>query len=97
MGASLIWEPEKAGGILEALVKEIALPISCKIRIRPQLEDSLDFAALMASKGICMLSMHPRTRQEKSMGAAHWIAAKTLKEHAGFSIPLNLSGDCFSV
>jgi len=30
------------------------------------------------------------------MGAAHWIAGKTLKEHEEFTIPLNMSGDCFS-
>jgi len=48
MGASLIWEPEKASSILSSLIKEIPLPISCKIRIRPILEDSIKFAIYMS-------------------------------------------------
>ena len=31
------------------------------------------------------------------MGAAHWIVGKTLKQNEEFTIPLNMSGDCFSV
>lgn len=62
MGESLIWKPDVSESILKALVKESKVPISCKIRIKPKLEDSLEFAKLMASTGIQYLSMHPRTR-----------------------------------
>ena len=97
MGASLIWEPDRAGSILSGLIKSLKIPVSCKIRIRPDLGETVDFAKQMASLGIKYLSLHPRTKQEKSVGPAHWIVGKTLKATEGFSVPLNMSGDCFSV
>ena len=33
MGASLIWDPDRAASILTALVAHCTVPVSCKIRI----------------------------------------------------------------
>ena len=59
------------------------------------MQDSIDFAKTMIATGIKYLSIHPRTKQEKSIGPAHWVVAKALKEEAKSDI--NLSGDIFSV
>ena len=41
MGAALLTQPEKVREILSSLVKAVKIPVTCKIRILPSLEDTL--------------------------------------------------------
>ena len=42
MGAALLSKPEKITAILTALVKAVNIPVTCKIRILPNLEETLN-------------------------------------------------------
>ena len=57
----------------------------------------MQFATRITNTGICMLSVHPRTKQEKSYGAAHWLVPRELSASDDVTVPVNVSGDCFSV
>lgn len=41
MGAALLTQPDKIKDILTSLVAAVSIPITCKIRILPKLEDTL--------------------------------------------------------
>ena len=42
MGAALLTQPEKVKAILTALVNAVDISVTCKIRILPKLEDTLE-------------------------------------------------------
>lgn len=46
--------------ILTSLVKCVEVPITCKIRILPTIEESIAFAKMAESTGIAALAVHGR-------------------------------------
>jgi len=44
MGAALLSKPEKAAAILKSMVAVADIPITCKIRILPDLEKTIELA-----------------------------------------------------
>ena len=42
MGAALLRDAEKAKGILKTLVDALSIPVTCKIRVFPDLEKTLE-------------------------------------------------------
>lgn len=65
MGAALLANPEKAKGILSTLVQNIKVPITCKIRVFNNIEDTLDLVQQLESTGIAAIAVHGRTRTER--------------------------------
>ncbi|XP_074645438.1 tRNA-dihydrouridine(20) synthase [NAD(P)+]-like [Tubulanus polymorphus] len=65
MGAALLTQPEKVREILSELVKNIRIPITCKIRVLPDLDDTLKLVKLIESTGVTALGVHGRTREER--------------------------------
>jgi tRNA-dihydrouridine synthase 2 len=96
MGAGLLKTPDVAKSIMKALVENINIPVSCKVRLLPKLKDSLDFIKNMQSTGIDHISVHARIREEMSRGFAHWSVIHEAKKDPEITIPINTSGDCFS-
>lgn len=95
MGSGLLRIPEKAHEIMKALWENVSVPVSCKIRLLPKLNDTLNFVKLMQSTGINHLSMHGRIREEMSRGYAHWSAIKAAINDPEITIPINANGDWF--
>ena len=48
MGAALLSNPENIRKILTALVAAVKIPVTCKIRILPKLEDTLELVKVRA-------------------------------------------------
>ena len=96
MGSGLLKTPELAKSILSNLTSEVSAPISCKVRLLPKFNDSLNFITLMQSTGIHLIGVHGRTREELSKGFAHWSAIKEFKISESIAIPIYANGDCFS-
>lgn len=67
MGASLMSQPNKAKSILSTLVKNITIPITCKIRVFPDIPDTLALVKELTSTGIAAIAIHGRTKQERPM------------------------------
>lgn len=65
MGASLLKQPEKAIAILSTLVENTQIPITCKIRVLDDVEETLKFVKLMESTGISAIAVHGRTKAER--------------------------------
>lgn len=66
MGAKLLLNQPNAKSILTSLVKHIPLPITCKIRILDNVENSIKLAKELESTGINAIAVHGRTASQKS-------------------------------
>ncbi|KAF1745254.1 hypothetical protein MXB_1009 [Myxobolus squamalis] len=67
MGAALLDNVEKAKKILSKLVNNSSIPITCKIRLLPgHIENTLNFIQEILPTKISAISIHGRTRFERS-------------------------------
>uniref|UniRef100_A0A1A9WAH1 DRBM domain-containing protein n=1 Tax=Glossina brevipalpis TaxID=37001 RepID=A0A1A9WAH1_9MUSC len=71
MGAALMAQPDKAVHILKTLVDNLKIPITCKIRILPNLQDTVELVKKLASTGIAAIAIHARTRDERPQHNPH--------------------------
>lgn len=83
--------------LVKSLVQKLALnlnvPVSCKIRVFPKLEDTLNYARMLEEAGCSLLAVHGRTRDEKDGKKirADWSAIKAVKD--ALSIPVLANGN----
>lgn len=83
-GAAVLKEPQRAGWIVEAMVKATGgkVPITVKTRAGYDAMDNSVFDLLDAvtSAGASALAVHARTRNQMFEGKANWEIIKRLKE-----------------
>ncbi|KAI1317272.1 hypothetical protein EDD11_008760 [Mortierella claussenii] len=91
MGAALMEEPEKLCGILRKLVEHSGLPVTCKIRIFPDREKTLQLVKMIEATGIKALAVHCRYRDQRPREKAHWDRLKEIVD--AVSIPVIANGD----
>lgn len=83
--------------LVKSLVEKLALnlnvPVSCKIRVFPKLEDTLKYAKMLEDAGCSLLAVHGRTRDEKDgkKFRADWDAIKAVKNE--LRIPVLANGN----
>ncbi|KAL1240657.1 tRNA-dihydrouridine(20) synthase [NAD(P)+]-like [Trichinella spiralis] len=66
MGAALLEQREKVRSILTMLVENISKPVSCKIRVLPSVEDTVDLCRLIEECGVQAITIHGRTTSERA-------------------------------
>lgn len=65
MGAALLTQLDKAKAILINLVQHLTIPVTCKIRIFENVEDTLTLVKELTSTGISAIAIHGRTKSER--------------------------------
>lgn len=65
MGVALLYDLPRAKAILEGLVSSVTIPVTCKIRILPDLEETVQLAKELQSTGISAIGVHGRTKTER--------------------------------
>lgn len=71
MGSALLTQPKKAQEILRILVQGVKIPITCKIRILPDLESTVELCKQLADCGIAAIAVHGRTKDERPRHMNH--------------------------
>eukprot|EP00993_Chasmostoma_nieuportense_P001547 NODE_2419_length_1183_cov_60.321023_g2304_i0.p1 GENE.NODE_2419_length_1183_cov_60.321023_g2304_i0~~NODE_2419_length_1183_cov_60.321023_g2304_i0.p1 ORF type:complete len:293 (+),score=79.51 NODE_2419_length_1183_cov_60.321023_g2304_i0:232-1110(+) len=98
MGCALLKNPKQLEAILTALVNGIDKPVTCKMRILPDFEASLQLLKLVASCGVAAVAVHPRTPTDRTETVpADYSTLKRLLHEAQLQIPVILSGDVFAL
>ncbi|CAN6482348.1 unnamed protein product [Victoria cruziana] len=79
--------------LVQKLSSNLDVPVSCKIRIFPRLEDTLAYAKMLEEAGCSLLAVHGRTRDQKDgkKVRADWDAIKVVK--TAIHIPVLANGN----
>jgi tRNA-dihydrouridine synthase 1 len=82
-----------AKSLVQNLSANLHVPVSCKIRIFPQLEDTVAYAKMLEEAGASLVAVHGRTRDEKDgkKFRADWDAIKAVKD--ALRIPVLANGN----
>ncbi|KAM9854007.1 tRNA-dihydrouridine(20) synthase [NAD(P)+]-like [Aulostomus maculatus] len=71
MGAALLSDPDKIEAILRKLVTGVSVPVTCKIRILPLLEDTLSLVRRIEKTGVAAVAVHGRFKDERPRHPVH--------------------------
>ena len=91
MGAALLSHPEKVREILTKLVSSVKIPVTCKIRLLPTMEETLHLVDIIQDTGVVALAVHGRTKDQRQQHVNDVQAIKTIAEHCT-KIPIIANG-----
>lgn len=98
MGSALLSDPDRAGRVIKKLRAEIPRPISCKIRLLKDTQQTLDFVEGMINAGANAVAIHARRVGHDATEKADW---ETLKQVLGLlrpkypTFPFLVNGDFY--
>ncbi|XP_063053112.1 tRNA-dihydrouridine(20) synthase [NAD(P)+]-like isoform X2 [Engraulis encrasicolus] len=90
MGAALLSDPDKIEAILTTLVKGISKPVTCKIRVLPSLEDTVNLVKRIEKTGVSAIAVHGRMKEERPRHPVHCDYIRAVAE--AVSIPVIANG-----
>lgn len=91
MGAALAANMENAKKILSTLVNSLSIPVSCKIRIKKTVEETIEHVKELEATGIKAIGIHARNRDERPQHKPHPEVIKAVVD-SGIKIPVICNG-----
>ncbi|KAF4377581.1 uncharacterized protein LOC115702719 [Cannabis sativa] len=90
-GAFLMDNLPLVKSLVEKLALNLEVPVSCKIRLFPNLQDTINYARMLEEAGCSLLAVHGRTRDEKDGRKirANWSSIKAVKESVRIPVLAN--------
>ena len=96
-GSALMRDLDHALRIIDAVVGAVEVPVTLKMRLGWD-ENNLNAAELARraeAAGVCLVSVHGRTRRQFYAGRADWAAVRAIVDSV--AIPVVVNGDCASL
>ncbi|RVE71484.1 hypothetical protein OJAV_G00052190 [Oryzias javanicus] len=90
MGAALLSNPDKIEAILRKLVSGVSVPVTCKIRILPTLEETVALAQRIEKVGVAAIAVHGRFKDERPRHPVHCDYIQAVAQ--AISIPVIANG-----
>ena len=90
-GSALLKNPELGAKILSTIKKSIKIPLTVKMRIGWDRDESVELAKRFEQTGVDAIAIHGRTREQFYFGAADWNAIANVKKSV--KIPIIANGD----
>lgn len=86
-GAFLMDHPSLVSDIVTAMVAALDIPVTCKIRLLPEYEDTLAFCRMLEAAGCSLVTVHGRRRERTHHeGPADWNQIAALKSALGIPV-----------
>jgi len=91
MGAALLSQPSKVRDILTKLVAAVGdkIPVTCKIRLLPEVQDTLDLVSLIETTGVTAIAVHGRTKDQRRNDPNDTSSIKKIVDHSSLPIIAN--------
>ncbi|XP_007543356.1 tRNA-dihydrouridine(20) synthase [NAD(P)+]-like isoform X2 [Poecilia formosa] len=90
MGAALLSNPDKIEAILKKLVMGVSVPVTCKIRILPSLEETVSLVQRIEKTGVAAVAVHGRFKDERPRHPVHCDYIQAVAQ--AVSIPVIANG-----
>ena len=90
-GAALLKDLKKLHSLVGNLVQSVGTPVSAKIRLGWDKDDSIEISKILEDSGITLLTVHARKAVDGYNVKADWNVFETLKKN--LSIPVIANGD----
>ncbi|KAM9352167.1 tRNA-dihydrouridine(20) synthase [NAD(P)+]-like [Symphorus nematophorus] len=90
MGAALLSDPDKIEAILKKLVRGVSIPVTCKIRILPSVEETVSLVQRIEKTGVTAIAVHGRLKEERPRHPVHCDYIQAVAQ--AVSIPVIANG-----
>lgn len=96
-GAQLMKDPQRVYEIVKAMVEFATIPITVKMRsgLRGDYQQAIEVAKACEEAGASLITIHPRSKEQKFTGFANWEIIKEIKSL--IQIPVLGNGDVNTV